>query len=253
MVDLHAHLLPGLDDGPATLTESLAFARAAVADGISVLAATPHVRDDYPTTPETMERALAAIRAAVAEAGLALDVRGGGEIALERLADLDGTARARFGLAGNPAYLLLEFPYVGWPLGLPDQVFRLRAAGVTAVVGHPERNTEVQSEPERLRPLVEAGALVQLTAASVDGRLGRRCRVAAFGLLELELAHLVASDGHGPAIREVGLSAAVAAIGEGPLAEWLVEGVPGAIADGDPLPERPATASRRGLLRRLRR
>lgn len=252
MVDLHTHVLPGLDDGSATLDESLDFARAAVADGIAVLAATPHVRDDYPTTPDEMERALAAVRTAVVEAGIALDVRGGGEIALERLAELDGHARARFGLAGNPAYLLLEFPYVGWPLGLPDEVFRLRASGVTPVVGHPERNTEVQREPERLRPLVEAGALVQLTAASVDGRLGRRCRDAAFGLLDAELAHLVASDGHGPAIREVGLSAAAAAVADRGLAEWLVEGVPGAIADGDPLPERPASAPRRGLLRRFR-
>lgn len=253
MLDLHAHVLPGLDDGPATLAESLDFARAAVADGITVLAATPHVRDDFPTTPETMERALADVRAAVAEAGLPLDVRGGGEIALELLPTLEETTRARFGLAGNAAYLLVEFPYVGWPLSLPDEVFRLRAAGVTAVIGHPERNAEVQAEPERLRPLVETGALIQLTAASVDGRLGRRCRAAAFGLLELGLAHLVASDGHGPAIRAVGLSAAVAAIDDRRLGAWLVEDVPGAIVGGLPLPPRPATSARRGLLGRLRR
>lgn len=251
MLDLHAHVLPGLDDGPATVGESLEFARAAVADGISVLAATPHVREDYPTTPEAMERALAVVRAAVAEAGLPLDVRGGGEIALERVAGLDADARARFGLAGNPGYLLLEFPYVGWPLALPDEVFRLVALGVTPVIGHPERNAEVQSEPERLRPLAEAGALVQLTAASVDGRLGRRCRDAAFGLLELELAHLVASDGHGPEIREVGLSAAADAIGDRRLAEWLVVGVPAAIVGGGALPERPAAAPRSRLVRRL--
>ncbi len=253
MLDLHAHVLPGLDDGPATLAESLDFARAAVADGISVLAATPHVRDDYPTTPDAMERALAEVRAAVAEAGLPLDVRGGGEIALERLATLDESARSRFGLAGNPAYLLLEFPYMGWPLSLPDEVFRLRASGVTPVVGHPERNAEVQAEPERLRPLVEAGALVQLTAASMDGRLGRRCREAAFGLLEVELAHLVASDGHGPEIREVGLSAAAAAVGDRRLATWLVEDVPAAIAGGRPVPERPRAAPRRRVLGRFRR
>jgi protein-tyrosine phosphatase len=253
VIDLHAHVLPGLDDGPATLAESLEFVRAAATDGITVLAATPHVRDDYPTTPEAMERALAQLRAAVGDAGLQLELRGGGEIALERLVSLDDATRARFGLAGNPEYLLLEFPYVGWPLSLPDEVFRLRAAGVTAVVGHPERNAEVQAEPERLRPLVEAGALVQLTAASVDGRLGRRCRAAAFGLLELGLAHLVASDAHGPAIRRVGLSAAAAAIGDHRLASWLVEGVPGAIAGRSALPERPATGARRGLLGRLRR
>jgi protein-tyrosine phosphatase len=251
VLDLHAHVLPGLDDGPATVAESLEFARAAVADGISVLAATPHVREDYPTTPEAMERALAVLRAAVAEAALPLEVRSGGEIALERLPSLDADARARFGLAGNPDYLLLEFPYVGWPLSLPDEVFRLVAGGVTPVIGHPERNADVQAEPERLRPLVDAGALVQLTAASVDGRLGRRCRDAAFGLLDLELAHFVASDGHGPEIRAVGLSSAAEAIGDSRLAEWLVVGVPAAIIEGGPIPDRPAVAPRSRLARRL--
>ena len=76
----------------------------------------------------------------------------------------------RFGLAGNPDYLLLEFPYHGWPLDLADRVFRLRAGGITPVLAHPERNQDVQAHPERLDPLVRSGALVQLTAASIDGR-----------------------------------------------------------------------------------
>ena len=253
MLDLHVHVLPGLDDGPATVEESLELARDAVADGISVLAATPHVRDDYPTAPGAMERALDLVRGAVAEAGLPLDVRGGGEISLDWLPRLDAGMRARFGLAGNPQCLLVEFPYVGWPLALADAVFRLVSGGVTPVIGHPERNAEVQAEPERLRPLVEAGALVQLTAASVNGNLGRRCRHAAFALLDLELAHLVASDAHGAHIRAVGLSSAVAAIGDRRLAEWLVVEVPAAIVDGGSVPERPVGAPRNRLLRRLRR
>jgi protein-tyrosine phosphatase len=252
VVDLHAHILPGLDDGPATLAESVALARAAAEDGIRVLAATPHVRDDYPTTPDAMEHALGRVRTAVAEAGLALDVLGGAEVAVDRLGRLDAETRRRFGLAGNPAYLLLEFPYAGWPLALADEVFRLRAARVTPVLGHPERNREVQEAPGRLRPLVEAGALVQLTASSLDGRLGTRARRASLDLLELELAQLVASDAHGPAIRDVGLSSARAAVGDGRLAEWLVEDVPAAIVADAPLPERPRlrTGTRNRLFRR---
>jgi protein-tyrosine phosphatase len=245
VLDLHAHILPGIDDGPTTLAESVEFARAAVEDGIRVLAATPHVREDYPTTPDAMEHALAEVRSGLAEAGLALDVLGGAEVAVDRLAGLDAETRGRFGLAGNPAYLLVEFPYAGWPLPLGEEVFRLRAAGVTPVLGHPERNLEVQEAPDRLQPLVDAGALVQLTAASLDGRFGRRARRTSLELLDLELAHLVASDGHGPAIREVGLSSARAALGDERLAEWLVEGVPGAIVADAPLPERPRGQARR--------
>ena len=245
MLDLHAHILPGIDDGPDTLDESVDFARAAVEDGIRVLAATPHVREDYPTTPDAMEHALAEVRAAVAAAGLALEVLGGAEVAVDRLGGLDAETRSRFGLAGNPAYLLVEFPYAGWPLALADEVLRLRAARVTPVLGHPERNLDVQEAPDRLRPLVDAGALVQLTAASLDGRFGRRARRTSLELLELELAHLVASDGHGPAIREVGLSSAREALGDERLAEWLVEGVPGAIVADAPLPERPRRPARR--------
>src|SRR2546423_10468878 len=86
MIDLHSHILFGLDDGAATLEQSLEIARAAVEDGIEVIAATPHVRDDYPTTAAEMEERLAEVRGAVEAAGIPLDVRPGGEIALDRLA-----------------------------------------------------------------------------------------------------------------------------------------------------------------------
>ena len=75
----------------------------------------------------------------------------------------------RYALAGNPGYLLVETPYVGWPLDIEDRLFRLRAAGVTPVLAHPERNAEVQHRPDLLEPLVASGVLVQLTAGAVDG------------------------------------------------------------------------------------
>jgi protein-tyrosine phosphatase len=247
VIDLHSHVLPGLDDGAADLDEAVAICRAAAADGIEVLAGTPHVRDDYPTTPEQMERALAAVRAA---AGDGVRLVGGGEIDIAWL-ERPREELARFALAGNPKYLLVETPYRGWPLDLPEKLFRLQAVGITAVLAHPERNAEVQQRPELLEPIVAAGTLVQLTAASVDGRTGRRARACASTLLDRELAHLLASDAHAPSVRPIGMSAAAATLGDEALAHWLTVEVPGAIVENEPLPPRPrAVRQRRRFLRR---
>jgi protein-tyrosine phosphatase len=239
VIDLHSHILPALDDGPATVEESLALARTAVADGTESIAATPHVRDDYPTTAEEMETALEELRTALTDAAIPLDVLPGGELDLARLS-LPTDELRRFGLGGSRTHLLVETPYFGWPLDLPERLFRLRAAGFTPVLAHPERNPDVQADPEgRLRPIVDGGTLVQLTAASVDGRLGRRTKDASMRLLDLELAHVIASDAHTPAIRAVGMSAAAEALGDGDLARWLTEDVPAAIVADEALPPRP--------------
>ena len=239
MIDLHSHILFGLDDGAATLDESLEIARAAVEDGIEVIAATPHVRENYPTTAAEMEQRLAEVRQAVQTEGIPLDVRPGGEIALERLAILSPEELSRFGLGGNPKCILIEFPYYGWPLDLGERLFQFRTEGVTPVLAHPERNGDVQADPERLRDLVRGGAAVQVTAASVDGRLGRRPREAAVQLLELGLVHLIASDAHAPSLRAIGMRAAAEAVGDEALAHWLTATVPAALLAGEVLPERP--------------
>ncbi len=253
MIDLHLHILPGVDDGPRTLDESVSLAHASVADGVRVAAATPHVRDDYPTTADEIERGVAEVRAALADAAVQLDVRRGAEIAFERLGFLAAEELRRFRLGGESRYLLIEFPYYGWPLALVAEVSALHASGVTAVLAHPERNPDVQADPERLRGVVEQGALVQLTAASVDGRLGRRSQGAAFELLNRDLAHLLASDAHGPEVRGAGLSSAASALGDETLARWLTADVPAAMLAGEPLPERPARRPRAGRLRLVTR
>lgn len=250
MIDLHTHLLPGIDDGAQTLDESLEMARDALADGITTAAATPHVRHDFPTSPETMERLVEELRSALAAAGTPLTVLSGGEIALDRLAELSVEELRRFGLGGNPAYLLLEFPYSGWPLDLNRRVVELQSLGIRPVLAHPERNSEVQAAPERLVPLARAGALVQVTAASLDGRLGRTAASTAARLLGLELVHLVSSDAHAPSVRQIGLSQAVAAVGDARLGGWLTTDVPTAIVRGEPLPERPERRKRWSRFRR---
>jgi protein-tyrosine phosphatase len=249
LIDLHSHILPGLDDGARTMEEAVEIARAALGDGIEAIAATPHVRDDYPTEAATMERRVGELQAALAEAQVPLRLLTGGEVAIDRLVRLEREDLKRFGLGGNPNFLLVEFPYYGWPLDLADQLFRLQLVGITPVLAHPERNADVQADPERLERIVESGTLVQLTAASLDGRLGRSPRETGLRLVSLRLAHLIASDAHHPGIRTVGMAAAAEAVGGEALARWLTEEVPRAIVDDSRLPERPET-KRRGWFRR---
>jgi protein-tyrosine phosphatase len=238
MIDLHSHVLPGLDDGAEDLPAAVAMCRAAAADGITMLAATPHVRADYPTTAEEMLTALARVREV---AGDVISVLPGGEIDIFEL-DRPLDELLPFGLAGNSGYLLVETPYAGWPLDLPERLFRLRTAGIVPVLAHPERNHDVQSRPTLLEPVVAGGTLVQVTAASVDGRGGRRARACAQWLLRHELVHVLASDAHDPAVREIGLSSAARAVGAD-LGRWLTVDVPRAIVENTAIPPRPARAA----------
>jgi protein-tyrosine phosphatase len=249
VIDLHSHVLPGIDDGVRTMADSLELLRAAQEDGIEKIAATPHVREDYPTSPREMELLHAEVCGAAREAAIGVEVLTGGELDLAFAAQLADAELRRFGLGGNPSLLLLEFPYLGWPLQLRDLVFDLQLRGFRIVLAHPERNADVQRDPERLRPFVENGVVVQLTAASMDGRLGGGPRATARRLLDGRLAHLVASDAHAPDLRSVGLSEAAASAGGGALGRWLTDEVPAALVAGSELPDRPEPPRRR-LLRR---
>jgi protein-tyrosine phosphatase len=255
VIDVHTHILYAVDDGPDAIAGSIDMARSMAEDGVRVVCATPHVREDWPTTSELMETRLERVRSAVAENGIELEIRGGGEIALDRLPSLEPDERRRFGLGGNPLVLLLEFPYYGWPLELAPVCTGLLEEGITTVIAHPERNADVQGRPHRLEPVVHDGALVQLTAASVDGRLGKRAATCSRTLLELRLAHLVASDAHAPEVRRAGMSSAAQAVGDEALGRWLCQEVPAALLAGEDPPPRPRAhqRQRRGILRRYRR
>lgn len=251
-MDLHSHVLPGIDDGANSFEDSVEIARAAERDGISVIAATPHVRDDFPTRAETMLALVDGLRERLRTDGVKVDIRPGGEVAFDKIAELGSDEVRRFCLAGNPRYLLVETPYLGWPLALGETFFRLLLMGITPVLAHPERNPLVQEDPLRLRSLVDSGVLVQLTASSIDGRAGKRVTATARRLLELELAHLVASDAHRPAVRMGGMAAALEAIDDLDLACWLGRDLPAAIVHERPLPERPHRRTRRARANRTR-
>jgi protein-tyrosine phosphatase len=248
VIDLHSHILPGLDDGSRTVEDARTLARRAAEDGVTAIAATPHVRSDYPTRPEEMEQGVLRLREDFVEQGIHVEVLHGGEIDLGTLGSLGDEDLRRFSLARSERYVLLEFPYSGWPSGLEETVYGLGLRGFTVVLAHPERNRSVHADPGRLGEAVRLGALVQLTAASVDGRIGRSSQKAADRLLELGLAHVLASDAHTPEIREAGLAAAAEAIGDDGLAAFLTTDAPAAIVAGEAVSGPPRKARRRRYL-----
>jgi protein-tyrosine phosphatase len=249
VIDLHTHILPGIDDGARTIEDSRELALRSAAEGITTIAATPHVRSDYPTTAEQMEAAVSTLRADFSERGIGVELIHGGEIDLDTLGSLTEDQLRRFSIAQTGRYVLLESPYHGWPLDLQRRLFDLALRGFTPILAHPERNAEIQGNPRRLAPHVERGLVVQLTAASLEGRIGRKSKEAATQLVEAGLAHMIASDAHTPDVRESGLAAAAGSLKDPGLATFMTEDVPAAVVNGEPIPDRPR-GRRRRLLRR---
>lgn len=252
MIDLHSHILPGIDDGPAGLDGSLELARAAVAAGTTRIAATPHVDSHFGLGAADRDAPLLALREAIAAGGIPLDVIGGAEIALDRYLDLGEDELAALRLGDGP-YLLLECPLSSAAGAFDRFLASLLSRGVAILLAHPERCPDFQRRPERLAELVRAGALAQVTAGSLAGHFGTTVRDAALHMLEQGLVHDLCSDAHdahrrGPDLRE-GLEAAERELpGAHALADWLAVDVPQAIVTGAPVPRRPPV-----LLTRKRR
>jgi protein-tyrosine phosphatase len=240
VIDLHCHLLPGVDDGPTSLRESLAMARAAWDAGTRTMVCTPHLNHRHPTRPADVHAWVAELQAALADADVDLRVLPGAEIALDALPGL-GDEELALACLGGGRWLLLEMPFRGWPIALAQTISRLEMRGYGVVIAHPERAESIQRAPDRMRDLVGRGALVQVTAASITGDNGPAAQRTALMLLAGGAAHLIASDAHsaGP-WRPPGLEGALAAAAEAldvhPQAlRWTVEEGPAAIVEGRPV------------------
>lgn len=251
MIDLHCHILPGVDDGPANLDFSLALARAAVESGIDVVAATPHVRSDGALDPARVEGEVDSLTLALHSAGVALRVVTGGEVTLERALELDGE-QAKAVCLGDSSYLLVESPFSDAGPRLESGLYELQQRGLHPVLAHPERSRAFLGRPERLASLVAAGVLCSITAGSMAGRFGSPARRFSARLLERGLVHDVASDAHDhifrpPDIREGFASMEELLPGIEEQVEWLTLLSPQAILsaqDPPPAPNRPSQGSR---------
>lgn len=247
MIDLHCHVLPGIDDGPATIEGSLALARAAAAGGTRVLVATPHVSWHYRNDAPTIARLVGELNARLGEEdvvstdGAPLRVRAGAEVALTQLAEIEPAELDRLTLGGG-GWLLVEPPFTPAAPHLDEIVLGLAREGRRAVIAHPERCPAFQRNPEMVARLVGEGFLTSVTAGSLDGRFGAPARRLALELARDGLMHNVTSDAHDHIQRPPSIAPELAVAGLTPLAEWLTDAVPRAILDGGEIPPRPEVA-----------
>jgi protein-tyrosine phosphatase len=259
MIDIHTHVLPGIDDGPQDTVGSVAMAHLAAERGTRTLVATPHVRQDHRKVviEEIQERARTLNRL-VRDYGIDVFIVPGGEVGLSRALEMPDEDLELVTLGGNGRDLLIETPYGQLPSVFESLLASLVERGFRVTLGHPELNPSFQSDPERLGRVADSGIVVQITAGSLAGRRSAS-RSLAFRALEEGWASVLASDAHSaewrPPDLNPGLVAARRAMpGAAEEIDWMVNDVPLAIVQGNELPPRPprrAGAMRRGLWRRL--
>lgn len=198
MLDLHCHLLPGIDDGAIDLAMSLEMARIAAADGIRTIACTPHIYPGmYENTAPGIRTAIAALQAELDAQGIPLRLVEGADTHLDT--DLLGGIRAgRIPTLAGSRYLLLEPPHHVAPPRFEDSVFQLILGGIVPVITHPERLSWIEHQYDTFKTLVKGGTWMQITAGSLTGRFGRRPRYWAERMLDDGLVHLLATDAHHP-------------------------------------------------------
>lgn len=209
MIDLHNHLLPGIDDGAPDLETALQLARVAVQDGITHLVCTPHIHPGrYDNTPTTIAAAHQQFIAGLNQAGIPLQVATAAEVrfGMELMVGIAQNAIPFLGDWQGKRVLLLEFPHSEIPFGAERLTSWLLQRNIVPMIAHPERNKGIMRTPSKLKPFVEQGCLLQVTAAAVAGHFGEAAQVIAHSLLEQGLVTILASDAHNLQHRPPGLT-----------------------------------------------
>src|SRR5690348_11744943 len=194
MVDIHSHILPGLDDGAQTLEDSLAMLKIAAAGGTTDIVATPHANTEFTFDPALVAQKLAELTAA---AGQSIRIFTGCDFHLQYENIQDAIEHPTKYTINHKNYLLVEFSDLMIFNTTGDIFYQLRSAGMVPVVTHPERNWLLQKRFEAIREWVSEGACLQVTAQSFLGRFGKHAREYAEKLMKAGLVHFVASDAHG--------------------------------------------------------
>ena len=237
MVDIHHHLLWGLDDGAKDIETSIAMAKASADDGVTHIVCTPHANGTYDFQPELNAAKAAELHQRLEAEGIAINIGLGCDFHLsyDNIQDAKDHP-ARYSVNGL-GYLMVELPDYGIPRGLTETFYELQLAGLTPILTHPERNPTLQNDLPRLAEWMRGGVLVQVTGDSVTGRMGKTAQRIAHELLAKRWVHFLATDAHNVSSRPPRLSEARSLVakkyGEA-YAESLVTTNPLAVYDGKP-------------------
>ena len=208
MVDIHHHLLWGLDDGAKDIETSIAMVEASAADGVTHVVCTPHANGTYDFQPAVNAAKLAELRDRLDASGIVIEIGLGCDFHLSYdniLAAKEDPSR--FSVNGL-GYLMVELPDYGIPRGLTETFYELQLAGLIPVLTHPERNPTIQQDLPRLAEWMRGGVLVQVTGDSVTGRMGKTAQRIAHELLAKRWVHFLATDAHNLSSRPPRLSEA---------------------------------------------
>ena len=235
-VDIHSHILWGMDDGSKSIEESLAMLAIAAENGTTDIVATPHANSRYKFEPPVIAERIAALQQRLPE-GLPR-IHSGCDFHLNVPNVQDALLHPAKYTINGLSYLMVEFPDLMIPPTSEEILRRLVGAGITPVITHPERNIYLSRDLERLQSWCAMGCLLQITAQSVTDRFGQDAKKSAWTLLKMGMAHVIASDGHDPKNRPPRLDSAWRAVkedlGEGPARQLLIEN-PRAIINGRPV------------------
>ena len=196
MIDTHSHILPGLDDGSPDLSHSLRMAEAAATAGVTTVVCTPHLLEFDVSAIDRAREALEKFISELEAGGIALKLLLGFELDISVAATASDDELRLLTVESSQGLLLVEMPHWGWPAHLRDTIFRLRTSGLTPLLAHPERNDRIQRTPGLLGECLDAGAVAQATAASLDGGFGRASKTAFSRQLSLGNIGVLASDAH---------------------------------------------------------
>ncbi|WP_349408722.1 tyrosine-protein phosphatase [Pseudalkalibacillus sp. SCS-8] len=196
MIDIHCHILPGIDDGAKTFEDSAKMAKVAIEEGITSIIATPHHNHHYQNHGKEIENHVARLKEHLQNEKINLEILLGQEprITGDFLEQLE--VGEIITLCDQGKYVHIELPSNQVPRYTKSIIFELRLKGITPIIVHPERNSEIMEDPELLYELVTEGALTQVTAASLTGEFGKNIQKFSFQLIQHNLTHFVASDAH---------------------------------------------------------
>jgi protein-tyrosine phosphatase len=242
MIDIHHHLLWGMDDGASNLETSVAMAKAAAADGISHIVCSPHANGTYAYEPRVIRDKIAELQRLLDRDAIAVKLGGGCDFHMSyenvQEAKLDP---GKFSINGS-GYLLVEIPDYGISPGLTEIFYQLQLAGLIPILTHPERNPTLQADRPRMMDWLRGGVLVQVTAGSVVGRMGRHAERMAHDLLADRWVNFLATDAHNTTSRPPKMREAFDVVAKkyGPeYAHLLCVSNPLAAFTGKPLPPQP--------------